>query len=147
MREQFRVDLRGLVEVLSHHLYSSERVYLRELVQNARDAVAARVEFGDDIAGLIEIEPAWGTDPLIVRDNGIGLTADDMRTLLSMIGSTSKRDDFAMARRDFLGQFGIGLLSGFLVADSIEVLSRSARTCRRVQPAGGPFQPSNRKSS
>ena len=46
MREQFRVDLRGLVEVLSHHLYSSERVYLRELVQNARDAVAARVELG-----------------------------------------------------------------------------------------------------
>ena len=128
MREQFRVDLRGLVEVLSHHLYSSERVYLRELVQNARDAVAARVELGDDIEGLIEIEPAWGTDPLIVRDNGIGLTAEDMRTLLSMIGSTSKRDDFAMARRDFLGQFGIGLLSGFLVADSIEVLSRSART-------------------
>ena len=128
MREQFRVDLRGLVEVLSHHLYSSERVYLRELVQNARDAVAARVEFGHDIEGLIEIEPAWGTDPLIVRDNGIGLTAEDMRTLLSMIGSTSKRDDFAMARRDFLGQFGIGLLSGFLVADSIEVLSRSART-------------------
>ena len=128
MREQFRVDLRGLVEVLSHHLYSSERVYLRELVQNARDAVAARVELGHDIEGLIEIEPAWGTDPLIVRDNGIGLTADDMRTLLSMIGSTSKRDDFAMARRDFLGQFGIGLLSGFLVADSIEVLSRSART-------------------
>jgi molecular chaperone HtpG len=128
MREQFRVDLRGLVEVLSHHLYSSERVYLRELVQNARDAVAARVEFGDDIAGLIEIEPAWGTDPLIVRDNGYRAHRRDMRTLLSMIGSTSKRDDFAMARRDFLGQFGIGLLSGFLVADSIEVLSRSART-------------------
>ena len=35
MREQFQVDLRGLVDVLSHHLYSSERIYLRELVQNA----------------------------------------------------------------------------------------------------------------
>ena len=128
MREQFRVDLRGLVDVLSHHLYSSERIYLRELVQNARDAITARAELGHDVEGLIEIEPAWGTDPLIVRDNGIGLTADDMRKLLSMIGSTSKRDDFAMARRDFLGQFGIGLLSGFLVADSIEVVSRSAHT-------------------
>ena len=41
MREKFRVDLRGLVDVLSHHLYSSERIYwyLRELVQNARDAI------------------------------------------------------------------------------------------------------------
>ena len=99
MREQFRVDLRGLVDVLSHHLYSSERIYLRELVQNARDAITARAEFDHTVDGLIEIEPAWGTDPLVVRDNGIGLTADDMRTLLSMIGSTSKRDDFAMARR------------------------------------------------
>ena len=106
MREQFRVDLRGIVDVIGHHLYSSERVYLRELVQNARDAVTARAELGHDVEGLIEIEPAWGTYPLIVRDNGIGLTADDMRNLLSMIGSTSKRDDFAMARRDFLGSSG-----------------------------------------
>jgi molecular chaperone HtpG len=128
MREQFQVDLRGLVDVLSHHLYSSERIYLRELVQNARDAITARAELGHEVEGLIEIEPAWGTDPLIVRDNGVGLTSDDMRALLSMIGGTNKRDDFAMARRNFLGQFGIGLLSGFLVADSIEVVSRSART-------------------
>lgn len=128
MREQFQVDLRGLVDVLSHHLYSSERIYLRELVQNARDAITARAELEHGVEGLIEIVPAWGTDPLIVRDNGIGLTSDDMRALLSMIGGTNKRDDFAMARRNFLGQFGIGLLSGFLVADSIEVVSRSART-------------------
>ena len=127
MREQFRVDLRGMVDVLSHHLYSSERVYLRELVQNARDAVEARRALGDVVAGAIEIRPAWGTEPLVVADDGIGLTADDMRSLLSMIGSTSKRDDFAAAREDFLGQFGIGLLSCFLVADSIEVVSRSAR--------------------
>ena len=44
-----------------------------------------------------------------------------------MIGSTSQRDDFAAARKDFLGQFGIGLLSCFLVADEIEVVSRSVR--------------------
>ena len=62
MREQFRVDLRGIVDVIGHHLYSSERVYLRELVQNARDAVTARAELGHDVDGLIEIEPAWGPD-------------------------------------------------------------------------------------
>ena len=127
MREQFRVDLRGLVEVLSHHLYSSERVYLRELVQNARDAVEARRRLGDDFEARIEIQPAWGSDPLVVRDNGVGLTGDDMRSLLSMIGGTSKRDDLVAARTNFLGQFGIGLLSCFLVADSIEVVSRSVR--------------------
>lgn len=126
MREQFQVDLRGIVDILSNHLYSSQRVYLRELVQNARDAIEARARLGHPVAGGIQIVPAHGTDPLIVRDNGIGLTAGDMQRLLSMIGSTSKRDDFALARSHFLGQFGIGLLSCFLVADSIEVVSRSA---------------------
>src|SRR4051794_3877476 len=128
MREQFRVDLRGLVDVLSHHLYSSERIYLRELVQNARDAIAARAALGHGVDGEVEIVPAWGTSPLIVRDNGVGLTAEEMRSLLSMIGSSSKRGDLAATRRTFLGQFGIGLLAGFLVADSVEVVSRSART-------------------
>ncbi len=128
MHGQFRVDLRGIVDVLSHHLYSSERVYLRELVQNARDAITARRELGHDFAGTIEIVPAWGTDALVVRDDGIGLTAEEMHVLLAMIGRTSKKDDFAVARRNLLGQFGIGVLSCFLVADSIEVVSRSARS-------------------
>jgi molecular chaperone HtpG len=128
MREQFKVDLRGLVEILSHHLYRSERVYLRELMQNAHDAIKAREQLGHDFSGRIEIVPARGYEQLIVRDNGVGLTSDDMRALLSIIGSTSKRDDAVAARRHFLGQFGIGLLSCFLVADSIEVVSRSAMT-------------------
>jgi molecular chaperone HtpG len=128
VREQFTVDLRGLVEILSHHLYRNERVYLRELVQNAHDAIQARAVLGHPVDGEIEIVPARGYEQLVVRDNGIGLTEDDMRSLLSIIGSTSKRSDVAAVRRQFLGQFGIGLLSCFLVADSIEVISRSART-------------------
>jgi molecular chaperone HtpG len=128
MREQFTVDLRGLVEILSHHLYRNERVYLRELVQNAHDAIQARAALGHEVDGEIEIVPARGYEQLVVRDNGIGLTESDMRALLSIIGSTSKRSDVAAVRRQFLGQFGIGLLSCFLVADTIEVISRSART-------------------
>jgi molecular chaperone HtpG len=141
---QFRVDLRGIVDVLSHHLYSSERVYLRELVQNAQDAIRARTDLGHDVTGSIEIEPAWGTRPLVVSDNGIGLTSGDMTDLLAIIGRTSKKDDFAVARRHLLGQFGIGLLSCFLVADSIEVVSRSAKepdapTLRWMGHASGTF--------
>ena len=128
MREQFTVDLRGLVEILRHHLYRNERDYLRELVQNAHDAIQARAALGDDAPGAIEIVPARGYEQLVVRDNGVGLTESDMRALLSIIGSTSKRSDVAAVRRQFLGQFGIGLLSCFLVDDSIEVISRSART-------------------
>ncbi len=126
-REQFKVDLRGIVDILSHHLYSSEKVYLRELLQNARDAIEARIRLEPDVQGEILITPSQGNEPMILRDNGVGLTDDNMRQLLATIGSSSKRKDFNAARRKFLGQFGIGLLSCFLIADTIEVRSRSAK--------------------
>ncbi|MEU2913563.1 HSP90 family protein [Streptomyces massasporeus] len=126
----FQVDLRGLVDLLSHHLYSSPRVYLRELMQNAVDALTARHA----------LEPAAPADAFGVRlyadgsvvrveDDGVGLTEADVHSFLATIGRSSKRADrIAEQRGDFIGQFGIGLLSCFLVADEIHVLSRSART-------------------
>lgn len=126
--ESFRVDLRGIVDILSHHLYSSPRVYLRELIQNARDAVVARqvIEPGSPTEIVIEVDES--SSVVVVRDHGIGLTEDEMRTVLATIGASSKREDFTQTRQQYLGQFGIGLLSCFLVADRIEVRSRSART-------------------
>jgi molecular chaperone HtpG len=66
---------------------------------------------------------------LRVDDPGIGLTTDDVHRFLATIGSSTKRDEVAgieSARREFLGQFGIGLLACFVVADEIRVVSRSA---------------------
>ncbi|MEU8346846.1 molecular chaperone HtpG [Actinomadura meyerae] len=121
MAEQaFQVDLRGVVDLLSRHLYASPRVYLRELLQNAVDAITARGS-----GGRVEIETGGGV--LRVRDDGVGLTEDEVHTLLATIGRSSKRDELGFARHDFLGQFGIGLLSAFLVADEIEVVTRSAK--------------------
>ncbi|MFN8031625.1 MAG: HSP90 family protein, partial [Dermatophilaceae bacterium] len=95
----------------SHHLYSSERVYLRELLQNARDAIEARRRLDPALVPAIEVVPSENFAPMVVRDNEIGLTDAEMRSLLATIGGSSKRDDFAVARRKFLCQFGIGLLS------------------------------------
>ncbi|MEU7894769.1 HSP90 family protein [Nonomuraea sp. NPDC049152] len=119
MENAFQVDLRGVVDLLSRHLYSSPRVYVRELLQNAADAITARAE-GE---GRVAIEVAEGQ--VRVHDNGIGLTEDEVHTLLATIGRSSKRDELGFARHEFLGQFGIGLLSGFLVADEIHVETRS----------------------
>ena len=123
----FHVNLRGLVDLLSHHLYSSPRVYVRELLQNAIDAITARRQ-------LDPAAPAWvrvtvDGDGLRVDDPGIGLTPDDVHKFLATIGSSTKRDEVAgieSARREFLGQFGIGLLACFVVADEIRVITRSA---------------------
>ncbi|MFK0167722.1 HSP90 family protein [Streptomyces sp. NPDC090306] len=123
----FQVDLRGLVDLLSHHLYSSPKVYLRELLQNAVDAITARRAEQPDAPARVRLY-AEG-DTLRVEDSGVGLTEADVHDLLATIGRSSKRADaLESARSDFLGQFGIGLLACFVVADRIRVVSRSART-------------------
>ncbi|WP_250031923.1 HSP90 family protein [Paractinoplanes maris] len=119
MSNTFQVDLRGIVDLLSHHLYASPRVYVRELLQNAVDAITAAGG-----PGLIAI--TTGPGELRVTDNGVGLTEVQVHELLATIGRSSKRDELGFARHEFLGQFGIGLLSCFLVADEIRVHTRRA---------------------
>jgi molecular chaperone HtpG len=120
----FQVDLRGLVDLLSHHLYSSPRVFVRELLQNAVDAITARRQADPDAPAEIRI--TLDEAGMSVTDSGIGLTEADAHRFLATIGHSAKRDDLAGARREFLGQFGIGLLACFTVADQIRVVTRYA---------------------
>lgn len=134
----FRVDLHGLVDLLANHLYSSPRVYLRELLQNAVDAVTARRQADPGAEGRVLIRTSGRR--LVVEDNGIGLTEEDIHTFLATIGRSSKRDqlselDITAARRDFIGQFGIGLLACFMVADEVTIVTRPA-----AQPGSRPAE-------
>ncbi|WP_372969269.1 HSP90 family protein [Microbacterium sp.] len=134
--QQFQVDLRGVVDLLSRHIYSSPRVYLRELLQNARDAITARREV-DGGGGSIRITPLNdASGEFVLRDDGVGLTVDEVADLLATVGRSSKRDIFDLPRSDYLGQFGIGLLSCFMVADTIVIRSRSARGGAAVEWTG-----------
>ncbi|CAM5239450.1 HSP90 family protein [Streptomyces avidinii] len=130
----FQVDLRGLVDLLSHHLYSSPRVYVRELLQNAVDAITARHALDPTAEIRIRLSAAGGR--VTIEDSGIGLTADEAHSLLATIGRSSKRagggsdlneQGLEATRQEFLGQFGIGLLACFVVARQIRVVTRSAR--------------------
>ena len=104
---------------------------MRELLTNAADAVTARreIEAGADATIRISTDiDAQGRTVLEIVDSGVGLTAAEAAELLATIGRSSKRDEtFGLGRTQFIGQFGIGLLAAFMVADSIEVVSRSAR--------------------
>lgn len=124
----FQVDLRGVVDLLSHHLYASPRVYVRELLQNAVDAITARRQLDPTAPEWVRIDPPelTGDGSLRIRDTGIGLTEEQVHELLATIGRSGKRDELGFARHEFLGQFGIGLLSCFLVADEIQVCTRAA---------------------
>ncbi len=123
----FQVDLHGIVDLLARHLYSGPRVYLRELLQNGVDAITARRALDPGAAATVRLRPLAGGG-LAVVDSGIGLTLAEAQELLATVGRSSKRDlDLGLGREEFLGQFGIGLLSAFMVADEIELVSRSAR--------------------
>jgi molecular chaperone HtpG len=123
----FQVDLGGVVDLLSRHLYSSPRVYLRELVQNSLDALTARTHADPAAPRRVVVTPAdvAGDGCLHVSDTGIGLNRADIDDVLATIGRSSKRDALGFSREDFLGQFGIGLLSCFLVTDEVELTTRS----------------------
>ncbi len=98
-------------------------------MQNEVDALTARGitpdSLGDTRTGILILPADVAADGrLHTFDSEIGLDADDIRTFLATIGRSSKRDEMGFTRSDLLGQFGIGLLSAFVVTDEIEVLTR-----------------------
>ncbi len=133
----FKVDLKGIIRLLSDNLYSSDHVFLRELLQNAVDAIAARkksdAEFKESRITVTYRRNKSGAQ-LTFADNGIGLNQEEIHTFLSVIGQSSKRSD--AVRNSFIGQFGIGLLSGFLVTNEIKVITRSAAEKKGYQWVG-----------
>lgn len=134
MAERFQVDLRGIIELASNHMYTSSNVVVRELIQNAVDAITARRTLEPAHVGGVRLEltkPGDGMPTLCVSDDGIGLTRDEVEMFLSTVGGSSKRteEDAEKVAEEggFLGRFGIGLLSCFMVSDEIVVVTRSAR--------------------
>ncbi len=125
---QFSVNLGGMIDILSNHLYSTPKVFLRELLQNAVDAVNMRTQadssFSDPEINITVDEH----NSLTFKDSGIGLTEEEIHKFISVIGQSSKREK----NSSFIGRFGIGLLSCFIVTDEIILRSRSLKTPDKV---------------
>lgn len=128
-QHHFQVNLGGMIEILSNNLYSEKKVFIRELLQNATDAIRMRELEDPEFQGKITMDVIQGDAPvLMIEDNGIGLNEDEIHRFLASIGSSIKRKDgVTFERKDFIGQFGIGLLSCFMATDEIVVITRSAR--------------------
>jgi molecular chaperone HtpG len=128
---RFQINLRGVIDLLSHHLYSSPGVYVRELLQNATDAIRARQLLEPGHTGSVRLEliekQDGGLPTLLFSDDGVGLTEEEIHRFLATIGESSKREALAERRNDFIGQFGIGLLSCFMVCDELLVVTRSVK--------------------
>lgn len=130
MGHKFQIHLRGIIDLLSKHLYSGPEVFVRELLQNGVDAIRARQKLDPDFSGSLQLElhtPKGKPATLVATDDGIGLTEDEVHKFLATIGESSKRMAEGDRPTDFIGQFGVGILSCFLVSDEIVVISKSAR--------------------
>lgn len=132
----FQVNLTGLIDLLSNHLYSNPGVFLRELLQNGIDAITARKKLGHSFSPKIHLE-TYSNHMISIQDNGIGLTEQEIIQFLASIGSTTKREQLDGAD-DFIGQFGVGLLSCFIVSEEIVLLTRSALEGESLEWKGKP---------
>ncbi|MBA4399004.1 MAG: molecular chaperone HtpG [Anaerolinea sp.] len=135
----FKTETRQILNILIHSLYSEREVFIRELISNASDALT-RMQFelltNRDVLDA-DAEPGiWVSgDPqaktLTIRDNGIGMDAQEMAENLGTIAHSGARAFIEAAAEqpgaisDIIGQFGVGFYSAFMAAESIEVVSRS----------------------
>lgn len=139
---EFQAEARQLLELLVHSVYSNKDSFLRELISNASDALdKLRLEtmrnkdLTADTSDLhIDIEVAHAPRTLTVRDNGIGMTHDEVVDLIGTLaksGTAQVRQQLRDARNsaaseELIGQFGVGFYSTFMVADRVELLTRKA---------------------
>ena len=141
MSEQrvFQIQLEGLIQLLAQNLYADPDVFLREMVQNAHDSITRRAELarergeGPPPAPRISVEVDRAAQEIRIADNGCGLTDAEIDAYLSTIGRSGTnelRERIVAADRkrtvELIGQFGIGLLSAFIVADRVSVVTRAA---------------------
>ncbi|MBS0202432.1 MAG: ATP-binding protein [Planctomycetes bacterium] len=131
---RFQLHMPGLLKVLAEHLYSTQRVGVRELIQNAHDSCVRRgFEHQDaDYQPRIDLTFDKASQTLCVSDNGSGLTESEIHSYLTVIGRGYTRElrerlaaDELQTSQALIGQFGIGFLSAFLLASSVTVQTRS----------------------
>ena len=133
------IHLPGLLKVLGEHLYSDQRIAMRELIQNAHDSCTRRRE--EDHALITQYEPRisvrieHAAHQLLIEDNGSGLTHDEITVFLATVGrgyTRELREKLGQAERDealeLIGMFGLGLLSAFMIASRVENTTTSYQT-------------------
>ena len=136
----FQTEVRQLLQLMIHSLYSNKEIFLRELISNASDA-ADKLRFESlaspdllkddtDLKIRIGFDEAAGT--ISVADNGIGMSRDELIQNLGTIARSGTAEFLQQMTGDekkdarLIGQFGVGFYSAFIVADRVEVLTRKA---------------------
>src|SRR6185437_6859923 len=136
----FQAEVRDLLKLMIHSLYSHREIFLRELISNASDAndrlrfaaiaEPALLDKEPELQITVEGDPKAGT--VTIRDNGIGMTRDEAVANLGTIARSGTAQFFRSLSGDqqkasqLIGQFGVGFYSAFIVSDRVEVESLKA---------------------
>src|SRR5438093_673518 len=139
---QFQAEARQVLDLMIHSLYTNKEIFLRELISNASDALD-RLRFEslsrpelmgaeDKLEIWIESDPKERT--LTIQDNGIGMSRDEVIANIGTIAKSGTRELLQSLREQqslgapatFIGQFGVGFYSAFMVADRVTLLTRRA---------------------
>ncbi|MFF5234629.1 molecular chaperone HtpG [Dactylosporangium sp. NPDC000521] len=139
---EFQAETRQLLQLMVHSIYSNKDIFLRELISNASDALdKLRLEslidkdLEADTSDLhISLEVSAEDRTLTVRDNGIGMSRDDVVQLIGTIAKSGtaemlrkmRESKDAAAKQELIGQFGVGFYSTFMVADKVTLVTRRA---------------------
>ena len=139
-QREFQAEVKQLLDIVIHSLYTNRDIFLRELISNASDAIdRARFESlsnkqiaEEDADWKIKLIPDKENRTLTVSDNGIGMTREEVNENLGTIARSGTRqflDELKKANSeavDLIGQFGVGFYSAFMVAEDVTVLTRPA---------------------
>ncbi len=136
----FQTEVRQLLQLMIHSLYSNKEIFLRELISNASDAAdklrfealatPELLESDPDLKIIVQLDAAKNT--ISVVDNGIGMSREELVANLGTIARSGTAEFLQQMTGDqqkdagLIGQFGVGFYSAFIVADRVEVLSRKA---------------------
>src|SRR5512136_2067941 len=133
-QHEIKINLPGLLKMLGSNIYAEPDVAVREMIQNAHDTCILRHRAEPDLVPRIDVAYDKRAGTLTFADNGMGMTEQELHDYLSTIGQgftkiqrEALRDANAQEALLLIGQFGIGLLSAFSVADKVEVYTRSCR--------------------
>ena len=139
-KKQFKAESKRLLDLMINSIYTHKEIFLREIISNASDAIdkLCYKSLTDETVGMaredfsIRLDADKDARTLTVRDNGIGMTKEELENNLGVIASSGTRsfrdslaEDESAADVDVIGQFGVGFYSAFMVADKVTVLTRA----------------------
>lgn len=145
-KKTFSADVAQLLKLVTHSIYSNKEIFIRELIANANDAIQkAKIlaagdatYLGDEIDLQISISLDKDAKTLTIQDTGIGMTMEDVENHIGTIAKSGTKSflekikDMKDTPNNLVGQFGIGFYSAFMVADKVEIFTKSNESWKGV---------------